>query len=160
MLTDSTKHHPSHLLWLFQFGFRISPPKSKLIIFEKRKPKTPFPSLLLGSQSISLSNCEKVFGLRFDSSLSWLPHIKEIRVKSLRALNVLKYLAHRVTGCKRKVLLPLHHSLVRSILDYSASIYSLAPHSHLALLDPIQNSVIRICTGAFRTSPALSLCAE
>ena len=39
------------LLWLAQFGFPITPPKSKLIIFEKRKPKTPFLSLLLGSQS-------------------------------------------------------------------------------------------------------------
>ena len=34
------------------------------------------------------------------------------------------------------------------------------PKSYLALLDPIQNSAIRLCTGAFRTSPQLSLCAD
>ena len=28
----------------------------------------------------------------------------------------------------------------------------------LTLLDPVQNAAIRICTGAFHTSPALSLC--
>jgi len=41
-----------------------------------------------------------------------------------------------------------------------APIYGLAPPSHLALLDPVQNAAIRICTGAFHTSHAPSLCAE
>jgi len=40
-----------------------------------------------------------------------------------------------------------------SYLRPSAPIYSCLTH-------PIQNSVIRICTGAFRTSPQLSLCAD
>jgi len=39
-------------------------------------------------------------------------------------------------------------------------IYSLAPKSQLALLDPLQNSAIRICTGTFRTSPHLSLFSD
>jgi len=34
------------------------------------------------------------------------------------------------------------------------------PPSLLKLLDPIQNAALRIITGAFRTSPALSLCAD
>ena len=43
---------------------------------------------------------------------------------------------------------------------YGAPIYGLAPHPQLTLLVTIQNFAIRICTGAFYTSPALSLCAE
>ena len=71
-----------------------------------------------------------------------------------------KYLAHQNRGCNRKVLLPLYSSLIRSILDYWSSVYGLAPHSHLSLLDPVQNAAISICTGAFRTCPQFSLCAE
>ena len=52
------------------------------------------------------------------------------------------------TGCKRNRLIPVYQTLIRSILDYGSLIYSLAPKSQLALLDPIQNSAIRICTGA------------
>ena len=57
-------------------------------------------------------------------------------------------------------LIPLYQTLIRSILDYGSPIYSLAPKSQLAQLDPIQNSAIRICTGAVRTSPHLSLCSD
>jgi len=65
-----------------------------------------------------------------------------------------------ITGCNRKVFLPLYQSLIRSILDYGAPIYGLALQPQLTLLETIQNSAIRICTGAFYTSSALSLCAE
>ncbi len=47
-----------------------------------------------------------------------------------------------------------------SILDYGSPIYGLASRSNLALLDPVQNVSIHIATGAFRTSPSLSLCAD
>jgi len=46
------------------------------------------------------------------------------------------------------------------MLNYGSLIYGLAPPTHLALLDPIQNATIRIRIGAFHTSSALSLCAE
>ena len=49
---------------------------------------------------------------------------------------------------------PFYGSLVRFILDYRS------PQSHLSILDSVHNATIRICTGAFRTSPTLSLCAE
>jgi len=67
---------------------------------------------------------------------------------------------HPITGCNRKVLLPLYQALIRSILDYGVPIYGLAPQPQLTLLETIQNFAIPICTGAFYTSQALGLCAE
>ena len=57
-------------------------------------------------------------------------------------------------------LIPLYQTLIRSILDYGSPVYGLAPKSQLALLDPIQNYAIRICTVVFRTSPQLSLYSD
>ena len=148
------------LKWLSNHGFRISPLKTSMLIFEKRKSKTPFPSLLLDNHPIPISETVKVLGLRFHTRHSWLPHIKELKAKCIRASNILKYLAHPSTGCNRKTLLPLYQSLIRSILDYGAPVYGLAPPSQLAILDSIQNSAIRLCTGAFPTSPAFRLCAD
>jgi len=48
----------------------------------------------------------------------------------------------------------------RSVLYYASPIYGLAPPSYFRLLDPIQNSVLRIAMGALRTNPALNLSAE
>ena len=84
------------------------------------------------------------------------PHIEAIKAKCLWALNVLKYLSHPSSGCNRKILLPLYNALIRSMLDYGSPIHGLTP-SHLALLDPVHNAAIRICTGAFHTYHALRL---
>ena len=39
-------------------------------------------------------------------------------------------------------------------------IYGSANPSNIKLLDPVQNQAVRICLGAFRTSPAGSLYVE
>ena len=136
---------------LSNHGFRPSSSKSNLMIFHKTKSTSFFPPLLLSNTPIPRSHLFKFLGLQFHSSHSWVDHIKSIKAKCLNALNVIKYLVHPTTGCNRKTLLPLYQSLVRSILEYGSPIYGLSPKSHLALLDPIQNSAIRLCTGAFRT---------
>ena len=72
----------------------------------------------------------------------------------------LKILSHPKTGCNRKIFLPIHQTLISSVLDFGSPIYGLAPPFQVAFLNTIQKSAIRIITGAFRTSPALSICAE
>ena len=85
-----------------------------------------------------------------------------LEARALQALNVLKFLSLPKQGCNRNFLLPLHFTLVRSILDYGYSIHALVPTfpSHLKLLDPIQNSAIRIINGVFRINPAVDLSAD
>ena len=63
-------------------------------------------------------------------------------------------------GADRTVLLRLYRSLVRSKLDYGCVVYSAARKSYLEKLKPIQNQGLRLCLGAFRTSPMESLYVE
>ena len=60
-------------------------------------------------------------------------------------------------GADRKVMLRLYISLVRSKLDYGCIVYGSARKSYLQMLDPIHNHGLRLCLGAFRTSPVESL---
>jgi len=53
-----------------------------------------------------------------------------------------------------------YRSLVRSKLDYGSVVYGSARESYLRILDPIQNHALRLCLGAFRTSPASSMCVQ
>ena len=63
-------------------------------------------------------------------------------------------------GLRRKTLLHLYRSLIRSKLDYGAVVYGSARTSYLRMLDPVQNQALRLCLGAFRTSPVSSLHVE
>jgi len=142
--------------WLWPHGSRISSTKTNLLTKNNRPPPS-LPPLYLNGNAIPLVDMIKFLGRIFHLRHSWLPrNIRFIKARCLRALNVLKMLSHPIRGCNQRVLLPLYQSLVRSILNYGSPIYDVAPTSHLELLDPVQNSAIRIATGAFRTSPAIN----
>ena len=57
-------------------------------------------------------------------------------------------------------LLKIYQTHIRSKLDYGCTIYGSARKSYLQLLDTVQNSSLRICFCAFRTSLAVSLQVE
>jgi len=94
--------------------------------------KNSFSPLVLSNIPSTCSDIIKFLGLRFHALHSWLPRIKETKVKNLRTLNVLKYPAHLVTGFNKKLLLPFYHMLLRFILYYGSPIYDLAPPSQLS----------------------------
>ena len=75
----------------------------------------------------------------------------------MKALNILKVIGNTEWEADRKVMLRLYRSLVRSKLDYGCIVYGSARKSYLQMLDPIHNQGLRLCLGAFRTSPVESL---
>ena len=68
----------------------------------------------------------KFLGLLFDKKLSFIPHIKALKAKCLKASDVLKVLSNTNLGGDRSVLLNLYRSLVRSKLDYGSIVYGSA----------------------------------
>ena len=99
----------------------------------------------------------KFLGVIFDRKLSFVPHLKYVEKRGLKALNILKVIGNTEWGADRKVMLRLYRSLVRSKLDYGCIVYGSARKSYLQMLDPIHNQGLRLCLGAFRTSPVESL---
>ena len=57
-------------------------------------------------------------------------------------------------------MLRIYRAVVRSKLNYGCTIYSAAKDHVLQKLDPIHNAGIRLATGAFRSSPVVSLYGE
>lgn len=91
----------------------------------------------------------KFLGLTFDSKLTWNSHIKELKKKCLRQMNLLKVVANRNQGVRRKLLLKL--------LSHGCTIYGSAKNKQLKTLDDIQNTSLRICIGAYHTCPTYSI---
>ena len=83
-------------------------------------------------------------GLLFDRKLSFIPHIKALKAKCLKALDVLKVLSNTNWGGDRSVLLNLYRSLVRSKLDYGSFVYGSAQKSYLKCLDTIHHQGLRL----------------
>ncbi|GBN35008.1 hypothetical protein AVEN_183826-1 [Araneus ventricosus] len=63
----------------------------------------------------------------------------------------------RQSQADRLSLQRIYRSTILSKLDYGSAIYGSARKSVLKKLDPIHHSALRLCSGAFRTSPTSSL---
>ena len=149
--------------WTRDNGFTVECGKTKAMLFcccGQKKKCNPLPVLQLGNTQIDYVDEHKFFGLIWDSKLNWQAHIKYLKCKCQSPLNLIKMLSYSNWGSDTKTLLKLYRALVRSILDYGSIVYASAKKDDLKPLDVIHNQGIRLCLGAFRSSPIESLMAE
>ena len=115
------------------------------------------PDIKLDGTSIKVADEAKFLGLVFDRRLTFRAHVKYPKTVCDKALNVLRVVGHTDWGADKVVLLRLYRALVRSKLDYGCIVYGSASRSVLRTLDAVNHAGLRICLGAFRTSPVQSL---
>ena len=146
--------------WATENGFKFSKTKTQCVHFCQLRGLHPDPVLNIYGSPIPVVEEARFLGLLFDKKLSFIPHIKALKAKCLKALDILKVLSNTNWGGDRSVLLNLYRSLVRSKLDYGSIVYGSARKSYLKCLDTIHHQGLRLALGAFRTSPVESLYAE
>ena len=146
--------------WALNHGFKFSAAKTTSIIFHRRRRLVPPPQVFLADQPIPSRSCIKYLGMTYDEKLTWKAHINKLKQDCSKHLNLLKCLSHTDWGSDCTTMLRLYRSIIRSKLDYGCFAYATAKSNVLELLDPIHNAAIRLCLGAFRSSPISSLLAE
>ena len=146
--------------WALHNGFKFSKSKTQCVNFCQLRKVHDDPELYLYGSLIPVVEDFKLLGIVFDRKLSFIPHIKYLKAKCLKALNLLKVLSHTNWGADRTVLLQLYRSLICSKLDYGSIVYGSARKSYLMMLDTVHHQGLRLALGAFRTSPVESLYVE
>ena len=146
--------------WATRNGFKFSKSKTQCVHFCQQRKIHSDPALYIYGSQTPLVAESKFLGVIFDRKFSFIPHIKYVKAKCLKALNLLKVLSHTSWGADRTTLLHLYRSLIRSKLDYGSIVYGSARKSYLQMLDTVHNQGLRLALGAFRTSPVSSLNVE
>ena len=116
-------------------GFKFSKSKTVCMHFCHVRTLHPEPSLTMGGDPIKVIKEMRFLGLVFETKLSFLPHIRALKARCMKALDVLKVLAATEWGADSNVLLQLYRALVRSKLDYGSIVYGSARKSYVKLLD-------------------------
>ena len=112
--------------WATNNGFKFSKSKTQCVHFCQLRKQHEDPVLTLYGSSIPVVQEYKYLCLIFDKKLSFIPHIKYIKAKCHKALNMMKVLSHTTWGADRTTLLQLCRSLIRSKLDYGSIVYGSA----------------------------------
>ena len=134
--------------WATRNGFKFSKSKTQCVHFCQQRKIHNDPALYIYGSQIPVVAESKFLGVIFDRKLSFIPHIKYVKAKCLKALNLLKFLSHTSWGADRTTLLHLYRSLIRSKLDYGSIVYGSARKSYLHMLDTVHNQGLRLALGA------------
>ena len=149
--------------WTKTVNLKFSTTKSEVVHFWrdiKGGANRDYTTLTLYGRDIPKKENTKFLGMILDRKLSWKPHIMSLKGETMRSLNVLRTISRINFGPDRKTLLQLYWAVCRSKLEYGSQLYSSAGSTVLKELDPVQNEALRICTGAFRSSPVTFLQVE
>lgn len=146
--------------WTDSNGFRFSSTKTVAMHFSRVRGAFRDPDLYLYGRRIPVVEQTRFLGIVFDSRLTWVPHIRDLKVACRKRLSLLRVLSHLSWGADRTVLLRIYRSLILSKLDYGCQVYSSATPARLRILESIHHAGVRLATGAFRSCPIPSLLVE
>ena len=116
--------------WADKNGCKFSQSKTVCVHFCKRRGLHPNSYLVCYNNPIPVKKETKFLGILFDSKLTFVPHIKGLKKKCVKALNSLRVVSYTDWGGDPTVLLRLYRDLVRSKLDYGCFIYGAACKSY------------------------------
>ena len=88
--------------WANNNGFKFSKSKTVCMHFCQLRRHHDDPKLTLDGTPIPVVEETKFLGIIFDKKLTFIPHIKNLKAKCLKALNLLKVIAHTDWGADKK----------------------------------------------------------
>jgi ribonuclease HI/endonuclease/exonuclease/phosphatase family metal-dependent hydrolase len=116
--------------------------------------RKPPPTLKMRDQPIPTVSRFKFLGMLMDKKLTWNDHMNQLRVYSLRTLNLFKMMASKKARMSPLLQLRAYKALVGAKIDYGAPLLTKANKTHKAKLETVQNQFLRTITGARRSTPA------
>lgn len=130
--------------------------KSSVLVFGTDEPV----NVNYNNVNILQTRQQKFLGVVLDDKLKFDRHINYIIQNALKGINIMRCLAGVFWGSDPKILSTIYKSIVRSHFDYSCLAYFNCSPTFLKKLDIIQNTALRIISGAMKTTPINALEAE
>ena len=84
--------------WATKNGFKFSKSKTQCVHFCRLRKHKKYPELYISGSKIIVVDETKFLGVTFDKKLSFLQHIKMLKTKCIKALNLLKVLSNTDWG--------------------------------------------------------------
>lgn len=145
--------------WANERGLTIAAEKSKHLHMCKKLKHLDLLEVTLNGTGIPLVTNAKVLGVTFNSRFNFKQHAMEVKKECKSRINLLRMIARR-SGGTRKTLLYIGKALIEPKIFHGWGIVSRNGDQVASVLKPVYNDILRISSGAFRSSPIAAICAE
>lgn len=147
--------------WADGVGFTISIEKSKLMhVCFGHTHRPALHAVSIGEHTIKTVREMDLLGVTIDSKLTFNKHANKVKENLIPKLNVLRALTGRFSEASRCTLIKVAKAFIVPSILYGAELWSRGGKNLLKILGPQYNEALRICSGAFKSSPIDSLMVE
>uniref|UniRef100_A0A3P9LEU6 Reverse transcriptase domain-containing protein n=1 Tax=Oryzias latipes TaxID=8090 RepID=A0A3P9LEU6_ORYLA len=144
--------------WSYDWGFKFSVTKTKCMVFTRKRGTVL--NLRLYGEAIEQVHSFRYLGVILDTKLKWRENIDSIVGRCKKVINIMRCLKGTGWGASAQALKQIYITMIRSVTDYGIIVYNTACKTLLHKIEVIQNQALKICTGAMRSTPAVSLQVE
>ncbi|XP_062538215.1 uncharacterized protein LOC134206501 [Armigeres subalbatus] len=135
----------------------------KLWISGRRAPnarREPEKQITIDRTAIPKTNRLRILGVTLDRTLTFKPHCTAVKKACDSRLRILQMIGTKLPRGNRSKLLQVGSALVTSKLTYGVGLVRRGGPDTLQTLAPVYNKMVRYASGAFVTSPIISVMAE
>ena len=153
---------PPIVEWAERNHLQISSAKSSVTLFTPwTKQFQAHPQVNLHNTTLPLVKTPKILGVTLDPSLTFTPHVKDIALRCLSRLSILKALTSTSWGHQKETLKLTYNSLIKPLFTYAAPIwYPSTSRTNIQTLQTVQNKALRIISGSLQMADQHHLHAE
>lgn len=132
--------------------------KSKTVYqFFSMKHINPAFRIEVGGTLLNKSTTTKYLGVMLDNKLSFKNHVNHIKDKVEERSKILKRLAGAKWGCTQDTLNKTYNTYIKPVIKYGSEMLIHTSQENMNVLERAQNKVLRIITGAVKTTPIEAL---
>ena len=149
------KYVPRVLEFLEERELKVSPSKSTVTLFTPdTKEFKIIPDVKMKNDAVPHDHKPKLLGVTYDTMFTFSKHVNIIVDKAKTKVNIMKKLAGSTWGQDKDTLSLTYKSIVRSVLEYAAPIWSpIISDSSWQKLQTVQNQALRVITGNHLMAP-------
>ncbi|XP_055584962.1 uncharacterized protein LOC129737829 [Uranotaenia lowii] len=137
-------------------GFKVNSAKTKVMIFRKGQTQL---QLSINGETVETVRTHKYLGITIDSALGFGAEARTLKSKINDRMNMLKMICNIRVGTHPQTLTRIYTALIRSLIDYNATVFCNAPKTNKKFLEVVNNQCLRRVTGCTRTTPLNTLMA-
>ena len=141
--------------WSKEWKLNLNSTKSEVSFFSQWPQEARWePTITIDGSRIPYRANPKMLGVLLDCTLSFAGQAREVAKQASGKLNLLATLAHTEWGWRKRDLMKIYQTFIRSKLDYAAAAWQpWLSHSSVRELEVVQNQALRMVTGHMAKAP-------
>ena len=150
--------------WLRRSGLAIEPDKTELLFFQKPYERNAMPAptrLILPDPANSTyyvvmpAETIRYLGFFINRRLKWEPHVRIMCNRAHASIKALQVLGNTMRGLSMANWRLVLNAVCLPVLAWGSQLWYLtgAAKTLIAMLQPVQNEMVKVVTGSFHTAP-------